>query len=1426
MTFTPLLHVPGLLRRPYKVVRTIALFSTLLLASFAHGQLAGYSYQQDISIDHTRVSGTSDLTNFPLLVNITETYLRSTANGGEVTSANGYDIAFTVDGTTQLDHDLESYDPTTGNYVAWVRIPTLYHDRYTTLLMSYGNSSVTTDPSSTGTWSGDYTGVWHLDENVTDEASGGTHNDATINGNNGTQNGNVEATGQYDDGQDFDGVNNATGDYINAGTSPGGSNNLTVSFWMKTDVDNTYQRVLGKLALDAPSDPETDHGWSFLLRPAGEVGFNRGMIFRIGDGTDYGGWTNEVSAENVYTASTWVHITGTFSYNGSNGGTGTLYVNGTSVASRANTDGRTVANTADPVYFGWDGEAQGYGCNCEFFDGILDEVRISNVAKSADWIATEYNNQSDPSTFYTVGGRPTGPGGVGTTDGEGDLTMWLDANNIVGLDDGDNLTGWSDVSGYGNNASVGAAPNYTTSWGGNGFPAVHFDDNNNEYLTVTGNTQVKPSGALSVFIAGNYDSNSDEFGSLINTASNDNWDDGWGIGSEFDPALMLYYFTDWAGTGWGSYSTSIDNQRHIYGLINSGTSNTLFEDDNTATFTGGISYTDPGDPLLLGAGPNNTGAAYFMTGEIAEVALFDTNVNSAQRIIINNYLAAKYNITLPATSDAYDEDDLGFDYDVAGIGRVNASNIHNDAQGTGIVRILNASDLQNNEFMIWGHDNGPMSIETSDLPAGIAAKLERTWAVSEIRVTTGATRDVGTVQVRFDLTDMGSVTASDLRLVVDTDGDGVFADDATTVGGAIYVSGNVYEFSGVTQLSNNSRFTIATTDYSTTPLETSPGNAPLGLTLWLKADEGLKLNGVEVNSGAFDTWENSTDNAAFTEISVDTGAPILDADGLSYNPAIYFDGVDDKVQKNNVTGGDLFSDQDNTIIAVFQRKAPNGTDVYGGWRSTGNTRRMGYIEGNANGTLRADVWTDDFSGTTDHTDQNVLMTIQSNATETRMIINGAEENSITPTMDAITGLNGDLALGCNGEVVPYVETLFGEYIVYSSSLSDTELNRIQSSLALKYSITLDPGNGDYYASDGTKIWDATVGASYQNQIVAIGRDDNTELYLKQSRNEDDSLIVYVDALAASNESNAGSINTDRSFIIIGHNTERLQATGAATDMPSGITSRFDREWKVTNHNFSDTYSIEFEWEENGPFDINDVRLLVDDDGDFSNATVLGPGDGLTFTVGSIVVGGITASHIPEDQTSYITLGSVSLGTTLPIELIEFRAEGQESDHTVKLSWSTEAETDNDYFTVEKSQDASEWVEVLQSPGAGSSSERIDYTGIDTDPYYGLSYYRLKQTDFDGSHSYSYTIPVTLGNQNGEKLSLYPNPATRQIVISGAPVDVQQLRAFNVSGQDVTALITIKAANQTNTYQLDISNLNPGIYTIRLADESLKFLKRR
>jgi hypothetical protein len=133
-------------------------------------QLSGYAYGKTITIQGSRISGT--VTNFPVLISFTDNNLRTTGNGGHVQSANGYDIIFTLpDCSTILPMQIEKYTASTGEYVAWVKLPSLVGGSNQIIYMFYGKTGVVTNPSSTTVWDANYLGVYHFNNSINDGTS-------------------------------------------------------------------------------------------------------------------------------------------------------------------------------------------------------------------------------------------------------------------------------------------------------------------------------------------------------------------------------------------------------------------------------------------------------------------------------------------------------------------------------------------------------------------------------------------------------------------------------------------------------------------------------------------------------------------------------------------------------------------------------------------------------------------------------------------------------------------------------------------------------------------------------------------------------------------------------------------------------------------------------------------------------------------------------------------------------------------------------------------------------------------------------------------------------------------------------------------------------------------------------------------------------
>src|SRR5262249_49667263 len=140
------------------------LVDTITRQNTTNAQGNGYTYRRTITIDHTKVPNT-DQSNFPVLISGTYSFLKTVGNGGNVQNANGYDVIFTLDSTcgTKLNHEVETYNASTGAVNYWVKVPTLSHTSDTTVYLCYGNASISTDQSNkSAVWDANYKGVWHL----------------------------------------------------------------------------------------------------------------------------------------------------------------------------------------------------------------------------------------------------------------------------------------------------------------------------------------------------------------------------------------------------------------------------------------------------------------------------------------------------------------------------------------------------------------------------------------------------------------------------------------------------------------------------------------------------------------------------------------------------------------------------------------------------------------------------------------------------------------------------------------------------------------------------------------------------------------------------------------------------------------------------------------------------------------------------------------------------------------------------------------------------------------------------------------------------------------------------------------------------------------------------------------------------------------
>jgi hypothetical protein len=316
--------------------------------------MGSWPYKKEITIDHTQVDG--DLTDFPVVI-----HLDSDGDLADHAQASGDDIKFEGEGGSQLSHEIESYDGSTGTLWAHVKVPTLSSSTDTTLYVYYGNPDATNQESVADVWSNGYEAVYHLDESASGTGNTEIYKDSTANNHHGDDYvSDTSQTGKIYEGQEFDGDN----DYILVGDI-GVSGTWTVSFWGATFTSATVTYPVATSSNSAAID-------------IGEFNGN-GVFFYDGSNTIGDGGSYSLGA------TTRVTIT-------QDSGTYGIFREGALKNSEAGN-----STNLDDVNFGRRADDNWYT------DCFVDEVRMSSVARSDAWISTAYTSQTDPLSFYSVG---------------------------------------------------------------------------------------------------------------------------------------------------------------------------------------------------------------------------------------------------------------------------------------------------------------------------------------------------------------------------------------------------------------------------------------------------------------------------------------------------------------------------------------------------------------------------------------------------------------------------------------------------------------------------------------------------------------------------------------------------------------------------------------------------------------------------------------------------------------------------------------------------------------------------------------------------------------------------------------------------------------------------------------------------------------
>ena len=314
-----------------------------------------------------------NLANFPLLVAVNDGANPVFAHA----QPDGDDILFTAaDGVTKLSHEIEAFDPNTGQerLEIWVRHPVLSSATDTVVYMYYQNASAANQEAVSAVWDGDYVMVQHLSE------TSGIHVDSTANGNNGTAYSGVNqnGTGRIDGADSFDGSN----DYIDCGTgaSLAVGATFTEEVWIyPTATGSSYYGFLGQQGSGPCCQYRAPSAWVYQYTKI-HGGF--------GDGS---GWRSFVTGE-IITNNAWNHVVLSF-----DGTDYKVYIDGVERYTSNSYAGMTPHPT--PI--------RDIGRVDNYFRGTIDEVRISNTTRSPAWIEATFNITGSPATYLTFGEEET-----------------------------------------------------------------------------------------------------------------------------------------------------------------------------------------------------------------------------------------------------------------------------------------------------------------------------------------------------------------------------------------------------------------------------------------------------------------------------------------------------------------------------------------------------------------------------------------------------------------------------------------------------------------------------------------------------------------------------------------------------------------------------------------------------------------------------------------------------------------------------------------------------------------------------------------------------------------------------------------------------------------------------------------------------------
>lgn len=224
-----------------------------------------------------------------------------------------------------------------------------------------------------------------------------------------------------------------------------------------------------------------------------------------------------------------------------------------------------------------------------------------------------------------------------------------------------------------------------------------------------------------------------------------------------------------------------------------------------------------------------------------------------------------------------------------------------------------------------------------------------------------------------------------------------------------------------------------------------------------------------------------------------------------------------------------------------------------------------------------------------------------------------------------------------------------------------------------------------------------------------------------------------------------------------------------------------------------------------------IVLSLSHDG-FSQIYSVGNGDGYSESLSSSQLDIYSVGT--GDGFGFSSVGSVGTEVPLPVVLFLFKAERTFANH-VRLEWQTGSEINNHYFVVERSFNGLKFDSLASVFGAGNSTKTTHYQYLDENNKEPMSYYRLKQVDFDGKYEHSKILSVISdAGSIDTKFVLFPNPAQRIISISGTEPMLANLEIYDQKGNVINPSEYHILQISGELISIDISALTNSVFYIK------------